>query len=56
MVFLDQLQTDLAVGNLANFMFVGPNQVNSMAQSPCANRGRSGHRAFACKHRNDNRP
>jgi acid phosphatase len=34
MVSLDQLQTDLTAGNLPNFMFVEPNQVNSMHDCP----------------------
>ncbi len=34
MVSLDQLQTDLAAGNLPNFMFVEPNQINSMHDCP----------------------
>lgn len=34
MVSLDQLQTDLTAGTLPNFMFVEPNQVNSMHDCP----------------------
>ena len=38
MVSLDQLQTDLSAGNLPNFMFVEPNQVNTMHDCPAAAR------------------
>lgn len=34
MVSLDQLQTDMAAGNLPNFMFIEPNQVNTMHDCP----------------------
>ncbi len=34
MVSLDQLQTDLTAGNLPSFMFIEPNQINSMHDCP----------------------
>jgi len=39
MVPLDQLQTDMAAGNLPQFMFVEPNQVNTMHDCPSSNPG-----------------
>lgn len=36
MVSLDQLQTDMAAGTLPNFMFIEPNQINTMHDCPDA--------------------
>jgi acid phosphatase len=39
LVPLTQLQTDMAAGTLPNFMFIEPNQVNSMHDCPVGNPG-----------------
>jgi len=56
MVGLDQLDADLASGNLPNFMFIEPNQINTMHDCPgggvnCDNDARiSGGDAWASQH------